>query len=299
VVTETEVRWPTFLVIGAYKAGTTTLHHLVRAHPDVYVPEQKEPSFFAFVDGGDPTNPAYERAVRDESAYTQLFADAGDARAIGEVSPEYLVNAAAAPAIASRLPAVQLIAVLRNPVDRAYSDWLMYVREGREPDDFARALELQAARREAGDATGHYVGTGEYAEQLARYVDLFPREQLHVWLYDELDADPSRVLREVFATIGVDPDVSPPQVQRHNVGGIPRSGADRLLLKTRDSLRPLLRRLPMSALRHRVSSNLEDRLVRPKIDPAVRAQLVEHFRPDIERLEVMLDRDLSAWLRPA
>jgi hypothetical protein len=296
-VTAADARWPTFLVIGAYKAGTTALHHALRAHPDVFVPELKEPSFFAFVDAPDAKNPAFERAVHDESAYGALFAAAGGATARGEVSPEYLVNPAAPAAIARRVPDVQLIATLRNPVDRAWSDWLMYAREGRESDDFERALALQESRRRAGDPTGYYLATGEYADQLARFLEHFPREQLHVWLYDDLDADTDRVMGEVFTAIGVDPHVSSPPVERHNVGGVPTSTRDRVLLSTRARLRPMLRRLPLAGLRRRMSDTLDGRLQRPSIDPDVRSQLVEHFRPDIERVQQLIDRDLSAWLR--
>lgn len=275
------------------------VHHALRAHPDVFVPEQKEPSFFAFVDEPDPANPTYERAVRDESSYTALFAGAGTASAVGEVSPEYLVNPAAPPAIACRIPNAQLITILRNPVDRAWSDWLMYVRDGREHEEFVRALELQEPRRRAGEATGHYLSTGEYADQLGRFLALFPREQLHVWLYDDLDSDPDRVIGEVFGAIGVDPDVRATTAERHNVGGVPSSTRDRVLLSARDRLRPVLGHLPLAGLRRRVSSTLDSRLERPTIDPDVRAKLVDHFRPDIERVQVLLDRDLSIWMRPA
>jgi hypothetical protein len=299
VVSGADPRWPTFLVIGAYKAGTTTVHHALRAHPDVFVPLQKEPSFFAFADAPDPASPAYERAVRDEAAYTALFADAGTATAVGEVSPEYLVNPEAPAAIAQRCPNVELIAVLRNPVDRAWSDWLMYVRDGRERDDFARALTLQEQRQRAGEPTGHYLSTGEYADQLVRYLARFPREQLHVWLYDDLDSNPDRVMREMFTALGVDPHVSPTTAQRHNVGGVPSTVRDRVLLGARNRYRPVLRRLPLAGLRRRVSSTLDERLVRPSIDPDVRATLLEHFRQDIERVQELLDRDLSIWMRPA
>ena len=297
-MTSTGTRWPTFLVIGAYKSGTTAVHHALRSHPDVFVPELKEPNFFAFVDAPDPSNPAYQRAVRDEAAYTALFASAGAAKAVGEVSPEYLANPAAPAAMARRLPDVELLAILRNPVDRAWSDWLMYAREGREREEFAAAVALQDSRQRAGEPTGYYLSTGEYAEQLVRVLAHFPRERLHVWLYDDLEATPQRVMDEVFTAIGVDPHVTLPAVERHNVGGMPRSAQDRLLLRARNRLRPALRRLPLDGLRRRASVSLDERLLRPNIEPDVRAELVEHFRPDIERVQQLLNRDLSTWLRP-
>jgi hypothetical protein len=284
-------------VIGAYKSGTTALHHALRAHPEVFVPESKEPSFLAFADVPDPSNPAYSRAVRDEAAYLSLFRDAGSASAVGEVSPEYLLNPAAAESIARRIPDVTLLALLRNPVDRAFSDWVMYVRDGTERAEFARALEMQDERRRRGEPTGNYLGTGEYARQLSRYVERFPREQVHVWLYDDLVADPVRMMRQVFQALGVDPDVDV-TLGDHNVGSVPTSTRDRVLLSARTRLRPILGGLQLAGLRRRASRSLEGRLVHPEMERETRRMLVEHYRSDIEALQTLLGRDLSVWLQP-
>jgi hypothetical protein len=290
------VPWPTFLVIGAYKSGTTALHHALRVHPEVFVPAYKEPGYFAFADRADPGNPAYGRSVHDEARYLALFDDAPtDARAVGEVSPEYLLNPAAPASIARRVPDVKLLAVLRHPVDRAFSDWVMYVRDGRERHSFVDAIEMQDERRARGDATGHYLEAGEYGRQLHRYLERFPREHLNVWLYDDLVADEVQTLREVYSAIGVDATVRLP-TQQHNVGHLPASRRDRALLTVRTRARPVLGRLPLAGVRARLSRSLEDRLVQPTLDPEVRAQLTERFRPDIERLQERLGRDLSAWL---
>jgi len=290
-------RWPTFLVIGAYKAGTTSLHHVLRAHPDVFVPARREPSFFAFVDAPEPTNPAWASAVRDESEYLALFADAGSATAAGEVSPEYLLHHAAPQSIARRLPDVTLLAVLRNPVDRAFSDWVMYRREGQEKLTFEDALGVQEARQAVGDATGFYLATGQYADQIARYQDRFGRDQLHVWLYEDISTDPASAYAEMFAAIGVDP--RPPQTvhEHHNLGAVPAGAVDRFAYSARTRLRPLTRRLPLAGVRRRFSSVLDERLVRPQLDASTRARLIEHFRADIERLQELIGRDLAAWLR--
>ncbi len=290
-------RWPTFLVIGAYKSGTTTLHHLFRAHPQVFVPEFREPSYFAFADGPDPTNPTWGRAVREEADYRALFAAAGDATAVGEVSPEYLRTPAAAHSIARRIPDVTLLAVLRNPIDRAFSDWVMYRREGLDKLDFPAALDVQEERRARGEPTGFYLATGHYAEQLSHYVDVFGRERLHVWLYDDVSSDPRAAYAEMFTAIGVDPVVADLPLDWHNVGSVPASAQDRFAYAARARLRPLTSRLPLAGVRRRVSEKLEARMVRPSMDAATRAKLVAHFRPDIERLQRLLDRDLSTWLR--
>jgi Sulfotransferase family len=284
-------------VVGAYKAGTTTLHHVLRAHPEVFVPERREPNFFAFADRPDPANPAWQRSVRDEAAYRALFAAAGAAAAVGEVSPEYLLHPSAATSIAERIPDVTLVAVLRNPADRAFSDWVMYRREGTEKLDFTAALDVQDERRQRGEPTGYYVSAGEYADQVQRYIDVFGRDRLQVWLYDDVTADPDRAYAEIFSAIGVDPAVPLQTGEHHNLGAVPVGSRDRIAYAARTRLRPLTSRLPLGGARRRLSAKLDERLVRPTLEPETRARLVAHFRADVERLQDLIGRDLSAWLR--
>jgi hypothetical protein len=290
-------RWPTFLVIGAYKAGTTSLHHVLRAHPQVFVPERREPSFFAFADAADPTNPAWARCVRDEAEYHSMFAPADGALAVGEVSPEYLLHPSAAASIARRVPDVTLLAVLRNPADRAFSDWVMYRREGTEKLDFEAALDVQEERHRRGEPTGFYLATGAYAEQVRRYVDVFGSDRLHIWLYEDVSADADRAYAEMFTAIGVDPTVPQQTREHHNLGAVPVGTRDRLAYTARTRLRPLTSKLPLAGARRRLSAKLDERLVRPSLDPATRRRLVEHFRRDVESLQDLIGRDLSSWLR--
>jgi hypothetical protein len=290
-------RWPTFLVIGAYKSGTTTLHHVLRAHPQVFVPERREPSFFAFADEPDPTNPAWQRSVRDEAEYLALFAGAEGAVAVGEVSPEYLLHPAAPASIARRTPDVTMLAVLRDPAERAFSDWVMYRREGDEPLSFEAALDAQDERQSRGEPTGFYLAAGQYAEQVARFIDVFGRDRLHIWLYEDVSRDADTAYAEMFAAIGVDPGAPQPQRQHHNVGAVPARSVDRLAYAARTRLRPVTRRLPLAGARRRVSAVLDDRLVKPSLEPETRTRLVDHFRPDIARLQDLIGRDLSVWLR--
>ncbi|MFL6238327.1 MAG: sulfotransferase family protein [Actinomycetes bacterium] len=292
-------RWPDFLVIGAYKSGTTSVHHVLRAHPEVFVPERKEPNFFAFVDDPDDQNPAREGSVLTEADYRALFAAGGSARAVGEVSPEYMLNPSAAPSIARRIPTATLLAVLRNPVDRAFSDWVMYVREGQERETFSTALQLQTERRRDRLATGNYLAAGDYATQLEPYLRLFGSGQVHIWLYDDLAAQAEVVYAEMYAAIGVDPSVPLPAATTYNPGEVPSSPGARLAMSVRRRVRASRRPLPLASLRARLSARLEQRLVRPTMEPAAREQLVEHYRPGVQRLQDLIDRDLSHWLSPS
>lgn len=259
---------PTFLIIGAAKAGTTAVHGYLRQHPDIYLTPLKETNFFAY-EGRPPrcTGPQDDRYVNAFSLttreqYAAQFAGARDERAHGEASPLYLYDPGVPERIRRRVPDVRLIALLRQPADRAYSAYLHTRRDGREPlEDFSAALAAEPQRIAAGwEHLWHYRAMGCYAEQLARYRRVFDPDRLAVFLYDDLLADPSRVLAACMALLGVDATFRPDLSERPNRA---------------DSLGP----------------------VPAALHPHVRDELTKEFAPDIARLEVLLDRDLSAWLR--
>jgi hypothetical protein len=290
-------RWPDFLVIGAYKSGTSALHHALRQHPGVLVPK-KEPNFFAFADGATAGRPIKPGSVLSEKDYLRLFERAGPDKAAGEVSPEYLANPAACPRIAATLPQVRLIAVLRNPVERAYSDYLMYRRDGDEPcERFGDALDQQDDRYARGDRTGYYVRTGFYAAQLRPYFDRFPRQQLHTLLHDDMRADPQRALGGVFRFIGVDPSFTPGDMEPVNVSGIAATRAASAALAVRRRVRNVLRPVVPEAVRLWANRTVQRSLHRPELDPTDRARLAELYRSDVTELGHLLNRDLSHWLR--
>jgi hypothetical protein len=290
-------RWPDFLVIGAYKSGTSALHHAIRQHPGLFVPS-KEPNFFAFADGVASDRPVKPGSVVLEKDYLRLFARAGPDAVAGEVSPEYMANPAACPRIAATVPEVRLVAVLRNPVERAYSDYLMYRRDGDERcERFGDALDQQDQRRARGHPTGYYVGTGFYAAQLRPYFDRFPREQLHVLLHDELRADHQQALAGVFQFLGVDPSFRPTDTKPVNVSGVATTRMAAAALAARRRLRGVLRPILPETVKLWGNRAVQRSLDRPELDRADRARLAELYRSDVTELGRLLDRDLSHWLR--
>jgi hypothetical protein len=285
---------PNFLVIGAYRSGTTTLHDALGAHREIFVPKRKEPSFFAF-DGVSPTSsPTYRRSITSLEEYERLFEAAGDENAVGEVSPEYLANPTACPRIKARVPGARLVAVLRNPIERAHSDFLMYVGDGREPDaDFGRALGEQEERYRAGLPTGYYVRTGFYGRQLRPFFEAFPQKQIQIHLFDDFARDPVGVLRAVFAFLRVQPGLGPEMVERRNVSGVPRNAAMRALMRVAGRVAPAVPR----PLRRPAKALLARGLKRPGLRPEHRRQLAEIYRDDLRELELLLGRSLEHWLR--
>jgi len=301
---------PTFLIIGAAKAGTTSLYHYLRQHPSIFMPAVKEPRFFAYLDDpptmegpGDAESNEAAGAVYTPDAYRALFADAEDGQAVGEASVNYLYSETAPRRIAEHLPDAHLFAVLRNPIERAYSHYLHLLRSGREPlRDFEAALEAEEERRKKGwEWSWHYTRMGFYHEQLTRYLDYVDRDQLTVYLFDDFTADNLAVTQDIFRTLGVDDSFVPETSLTHEKTGVPISDwFQRFLLDPDHPVRRASRYVLSEEMRTwglKVLKNLN--LSKPPMEPAVRERLAALYADDVHRLESLLDRDLSHWLAPA
>jgi len=296
---------PTFLILGAMKAGTTALYEMMAAHPEVYMSPVKEPNFFAFAGQEmDFQAPIDQRpdginhtSITDRDAYEALFEGAAPDQARGEASHTSLYWPDAAQNIKRLVPDARLVAILRNPVERAYSEYMHFRRDGDEPlDAFEEALEAEARRIEHEWALGRYVDRGRYDEQLRRYLDRFDREQIFILLHEELVRDSEEVAPTLFEHVGVDPSVAPTLDRRVNKSGLPKHRwMHRLLTRlqpVRDALDPVIPERLVDWATSLKNRNLE----KPSMDPAVRGQLIETFRPHVRRLEKQIDRDLSHWL---
>jgi len=275
-------RLPTFCVIGAMKAGTTSLAAWLDEHPDVHIAPQKETLFF-----NTPYN--FWQGV---DWYREQFAGAGSARAVGDATP-LMQNSLAVRHMADLLPDASLVAILRNPVDRAYSHYQHIRALGQERRSFRQALADERNNESAarGDPPRDYLQRGRYARQLRTVLDRYEREQLHVVLFEDLRDRPQDVLRGVLQHIGVDASVPLTGV---GVTHDPRPGVRSPRLYALGQGR-VGRRVPFARdVIQRV--NRKPKKPYPPVDPQLRAELVLEFADEVHQLEQLLGRDLSAWL---
>lgn len=299
---EVENRLPTFLVIGAAKAGTTALYHLLDQHPQVYMSPVKETNFFCFegetLDYKGPGVTVNE-SITGFDDYRGLFSSAKHETALGEVSPMYMVLPIAAERIHKRLPNVRLIAVLRHPVDRAYSSFLHLRRDGREPfADFEEALREEPQR--IADSWGflwRYRELSRYADSLAAYYRVFSAKQILVLSYEDFRDSPQVVLQKIFEHVGVDSSYHLRMTKTFNVSGEPRSALLARVLRTPGAIRSALGRLMPQPLRTALGSTVRRlNLKRPHLDPELRRRLTIEFSDDIAEVERLCNIDLSHWL---
>ncbi|MDP9301465.1 MAG: sulfotransferase [Actinomycetota bacterium] len=290
---------PNFIVIGAAKAGTTALHWYLADHPQVFMTSVKETNYFAFgLDDedrllyGDPE--LHHFPIRSLEEYERSFDGAGEAVAIGEASPIYLEAPRSAARIAEVIPGARIVCGIREPVDRAYSDHLMYLRSRGRRLDPARDLTPSAAWA-APDS--HWMQISRYYEPLRRYFDVFPRQQIHVFLFDDLKKDQAGVVRDLYRFLGVDPDFRPDFDTPHNIGGMPSSMLVEKVLTSGRLKRALDPWVPKRAadLARRIRTRNMRRA--PALPPELKAVLQESFRDDIDKTSGLIGRDLSSWLR--
>jgi hypothetical protein len=297
---------PNFLIIGAAKSGTTALYRYLAQHPEIYTSPIKEPDFFAY-EGENPkfylpseSLYRYHRLIiTDIENYLTLFRDVSDETAIGEASTIYLYSPRASERIQHYIPDAKLIAILRNPVERAYSQFLHGLRDGHEPlTDFAQVLEEEAKRIESNwSPFYHYRQQGFYYTLLKRYFDRFDYDQIRVYLYDDWKADNLNILRDVFHFLNVDDTFVPDVSQRHNVSGVSRVEILHRFLNRPNPIKAFLKPLLPQGLHLRITPWLRNaNLRRPDMPPQVRKQLIEVYREDILKLESLIGRNLAGWL---
>lgn len=303
---------PDFLIVGAPKAGTTALHAALAGHPDVFVSDPKEPKYW-LCDGAPPPHwrghgdrHSQQEWIWRAEEYAALFAGVDPHVARGESTPFYLWSRGAHRRIARALPEVRLIAVVRDPIDRAYSNWMHLWSDGLEPlSDFEEAFAKQDERVAAGWAPfWRYRELGLYGEQLAHLFELVDRDRVLVLRYRDLIDEPGATIDRACHFLGIRPGMIdaiprdnsrsyvPPGWRPRLLGPVIRTGA-RLgqfappELWRRASV-PLISGLTGSGVTHR-----------PHLTPEQRERLLPAFADDITLLSRLTGDDYSAWVSEA
>ena len=298
----TQQQKPNFIIIGAMKAATTSLYTYLKQHPDVFMTSIKEPMFFNnfqketnFKLHGRKT----KKITTFEQYYT-LFNSVKNESAIGEASPSYISNKDCPNLIHKHLPNTKIIAVLRQPVARAYSNYLHARRADRESiSNFETAFNKETERKtENWSPLYHYKSKGYYAEQLEQYFNLFPKENIKVVLFEDLVKNPIRITQEVFKFLNIDNSFIPDTSKKANVSGTPKGLFGLFIMKLRYyNLIPniqfsnyvpgfIIQFIFNSAYKkaNPLSADLKKRLT------------LTYYKEDILKLEKLIGKNLQHWL---
>jgi hypothetical protein len=290
---ETIVTLPNLFIVGAPRSGTTALFSALGQLPQVYVPSRiKEPHYYSarVVPDNDP------RAIRDEAAYRALFAPArAHHEVVAEASPSYLRDPEAPKLIRRDNPEAKVIALLRDPVKRAHSAYLMRKRVGMVDEDFRTAVK-QAIQAEQGSSGWDPIGLrmGMYASDVARYQATFG-DAFAVYLFEELIEQPETTLRSILEFLGLDPSGPVPELRKENPSGVPRAALAAWLQKRPHLKKGLRHILPLRArawLQHRLSLQSAPR---PMPDGEAVNLLRAYYRDDMKKTCGQLGRESLPW----
>lgn len=312
---------PNFLVVGANKGGTTSLFHYLKQHPEVYLSPLKEPHYFskdidpskfskAFAHNklkdiatyvnGPLTSDYHAGFVQEWDHYCKLFKHAGNAKAIGELSTSYLFSTVAAREIRETLGDIKIIICLRNPIERAYSHYRMNLWTGNsKAPNFMQALREDQAHEPKVWGNAHlYIEIGMYYEQVRRYYDHFSAGNIKVIFSSDLRKDTLKVVQELYAFLGVDAKFEPDISERFNEVFTPKfKGLTWFLNKS--GIRPLMKRITGGGFKKAVVKLMfKGKDEKGEITAEERAYLIDIYREDIQKLSLLLHRDLNSWLEP-
>jgi len=307
-------RPPNFFIVGAAKSGTTSVARYLEEHPQVYMSPIKEPSYFArdMIDSLDlpgwtrnqkglerylngPMSSRRGGCVLEWEAYLKLFRKVGSEIAIGEASTVYLISPGAPADIRAAIPHARIIVVLRSPIERAFSTYLMFCRNGR-----LRARFSDVIRSNAVESLSNWrrmiLETRRIAPGFERFLNTFPRNQIRWYFHEELTSDPLAVMRRIYEFLGVDPGFRPDVGRRYNEEMLPKV--------------PMLHYAAYAAGLWKIADRVVPRNARPVLRRFIfrsgavsqpsredRAILADYFRDDVSHLSQLVSRDLSHWLR--
>jgi hypothetical protein len=324
LINDNIVKLPDFIIVGAAKSGSTSIYKYLKQHPQIFMPDLKEPRFFAFCDNAFPPGEFAKKALPDTvtsfEEYVKLFEPAEEGQILGEASVHYLyLYEETIKNIKRHIPNwkdLKIIVNLRDPSEAAFSFYSFNVQGGLETLEFEDALdkdqELTSNIKNNFDRLqllfdhrrfGDYVWFFNYYRQVKEYMEDFPN--VRVYLNDDLKSDAQGVIKDMFRFLGVDDSFTPDVSEKHYVSMIPRIGFLRNVYRSlskinhkfsdnyfMNSLIPYEKRRQLG--RKIMVSRLTSR--RLTIKEHTRQHLRELYREDVLRLQELIGRDLSSWL---
>ena len=296
---------PNFLIIGAAKSGTTALYERLKLHPEIFLSDIKEPNFFVLKNSKykfdkETINSSYLNSfVYNLKDYSSLFSEAERFKAIGEASPIYLYDKNAPLEIKNTIPDIKLIVILRNPIERAFSNFSMHLAGlGLETtNNFIEALELEDERIDKDWWWGfHYKNAGLYSEQLTRYFNIFKKDQILILTYDDFKINPDKIYLEITNFLGVRPYNNENINKYYKVSEATKIRWIEQILHNENFTTKIKNVIGRSKGKRIKDFIRRKNKYKPKITEREFNFLVSYFRKDIMKLENMIDKDLSNWL---
>lgn len=301
---EKKIKLPDFLIVGAAKSATTSLYSYLKQSSQIFMSYEKEPRFFCFVNNppnySDPGQPF--NAIWKLEDYIDLFQDSRADQLIGEGSTYYLYLYDTTIENIKGLygndyKKLKIVIILRNPVERAYSQFMHNKRDYSESLDFERAFLPETIRKRLNNNWNifyDYIGFGLYFRQVKAYLNEFP--SVKILFYDNFASNQAQVMKELCEFLNVD-YIEHIKLERYNRSGVPRANYINKLLHNPSQLKDLIKRFLPIEMRQKIKEKISEINMRPaEITPEQRNYLSLIYKEDISNLAKLLNKDLTPWL---
>ena len=285
-----------FFIVGAPKAGTTSLYHYLNEHPQVEMSLQKEPDYFS--DKATQSQGLYysKNRIDTEEKYNRLFNTQKKNVIFGEGSVSYFFYPTIAKDIKAYNPIAKIIVMLRNPIDRAFSHYLMDYRLGLVSDSFEDIINKKSKHKNAHLFYQQYIKVGEYATQLKRYFDVFDKKNILLIDYEDFKSDVASTVDSVYSFLNVSTEFSADVNKKHNTFTMPKNKLIRFMYSfvvIRNILSFIFPKNMVKAGR----LILFRKNKKPKLLEETRNQLKHYFSNDVRLLESLIGKDYSKWIK--
>jgi len=275
-------KWPNFFIVGAPRSGTTSLYEYLKDVQSIFMSPVKEPNFF---------NPNINdklflsKPIRDEKKYLGLFNDIKNEIAIGESSPTYLWDKDAPKLIHTKVPHAKIIIMLRNPIERAYSEFLFLTGLGSEKDPFSKNIRIAASSEDY--EKNRILTNGLYYEQVNRYCEIFEKEKVMVVVFEKFAKDTWNEVKRILEFLDVRDDPPESVNQIYNQFMLPKNALSKIVIGN-----PFLRKIGKSVLSLENLRSMRDSLTKKTKKPQMltedRKFLEDFYSDDVKKLEEWL-----------
>ena len=285
-----------FFIVGAPKAGTTSLYYYLKEHPEIEMSREKEPNYFS--DKFIQNQGMYygSQRIKSEEKYHSLFNKQDKEVIFGEASVSYLFFDHVAKNIKQYNAEAKIIIMLRNPIDRAFSHYLMDYRLGLINDSFESVINKKSKNTNASLFYQQYIEVSKYSVQVKRYLEEFDSDNILFIDYDDFKKDTKGIVRKVYSFLGVNTEKKSDVYKKHNRSDMPINNCIRFIYSS-----ALIRRISSFLFARRIIEMTKQLLFKqenkPKLSKKTKIQLNEFFREDLLRLTDMIHKDFSKWIR--
>lgn len=287
---------PNFFIVGTPKAGTTSLYYYLEEHPDIYMSPIKETNFFSFDEIKSQGLFYNEEHISSRENYLAQFEGVTSETAVGEASVSYLYYPDVPAKLKKFNPNTKIIIVLRNPIDRGFSHYLMDKRLGFVNMEYKDIINKKNTDKKTKLYYQQYVELGLYYEQLKRYYSVFESHQIKVFLYEELTQNINKVVKQVYEFLNVNADFTPDLNTKHNTFLLPKNPLIQYLYKYK-FFRRIIKTLASEKLQAAIKKLLFSKEKKPVLDSTLKKELIKIYKEDIDKTAKFLNVDLQHWYK--